>query len=319
MSMRFTVLASGSGGNASLLEAGGFGLLLDAGLGPRQLAARLAAAGTSWNAVHALLLTHTHSDHWHDRTFAQLRRRNLPLYCHAGHHDVLQAYSPAFSALRTANLIRLFDAGQEFDLAPGLRCRPLAIRHDGGATFGFRFEGAPDLFGGTCSLAYLADLGSWDADLASSLADVDALALEFNHDVALEYGSGRSARLIARVVGDEGHLSNEQAAGLLREVLRSSTPGRLKHVVQLHLSRDCNRPDLALAAARAILEEHKQPAEVHTASQDEAGATLHIGGAPEPRRRRRAAAARQRRQRSDRAFVQPWLPGWEADEASGVA
>src|SRR5258708_39416294 len=114
MSMRFTVLASGSGGNASLLEAGGFGLLLDAGLGPRQLAARLAAAGSSWNAVHALLLTHTHSDHWHDRTFAHLHRRNLPVYCHAGHPGDLPADSPAFGALRSPNLIPPLDAGERF-------------------------------------------------------------------------------------------------------------------------------------------------------------------------------------------------------------
>lgn len=319
MAMRFTVLASGSGGNASLLEAGGFGLLLDAGLGPRQLAARLAAAGSSWNAVHALLLTHTHTDHWNDRTLAHLHRRGVPLYCHAGHHDVLRACSPAFTALRTANLVRPFGAGEELHAAPGLRCRPLPIRHDGGATFGFRFEAAPDLFGGTSALAYLADLGCWDADLAAALADVDALALEFNHDVALEYASGRSARLIARVLGDDGHLSNEQAAGLLREVLRLSSARRLKYLVQLHLSRECNRPHLAFAAAQAILNELKHDAEVHTASQHEPGATLHIGaGAPAPRRRG-TAARRQRPPRSEKAVMQPWLPGWETEGTSGVA
>ncbi len=316
MSMRFTVLASGSGGNASLLEVGGFGLLLDAGLGPRQLAARLTAAGSSWNAVHALLLTHTHSDHWHDRTFAHLHRRQLPIYCHAGHHAALDAYSPAFTALRAANLVRPFEAGESVVLAPGLHCRALPISHDAGATFGFRFEAAPDLFGGTCSLAYLADLGCWDDALASALADVDVLALEFNHDVALEYASGRSARLIARVLGDGGHLSNDQAAGLLRDVLRRSEPGRLKYVVQLHLSRDCNRPHIAFAAARAVLDELKHEAEVHTASQDEPGATLQIGAAVP---RRRASGPRgPRRPRAERTFVQTWLPGWE-DGATGVA
>jgi hypothetical protein len=318
MAIRFTVLASGSAGNASLLEAGDFGLLLDAGLGPRQLAGRLADAGLSWNAVHALLLTHTHSDHWNDRTLAHLHRRNIPFYCHAEHHHVLQGYSPAFTALRAANLIRSFDAGDELPLAPGLCCRPLPLRHDGGATFGFRFEAAPDLFGGTCSLGYLADLGCWDHALADALADVDALALEFNHDVALEYASGRSARLIARVLGDEGHLSNEQAAGLLREVLRRSAPGRLKYVVQLHLSRDCNRPHLAVAAAQTILNELKHEAEVHTASQEEVAATLSLGNGT-PARRRRNTAARQRPPRSEKTAMQPWLPGWETEGASGVA
>ena len=87
MGLRFTVLASGSGGNASLVEAEGFGVLIDAGLGPRQLGARLASAGRSWSAVHAVLLTHTHSDHWKDRTLAHLQRRGVPFYCHPSHHQ----------------------------------------------------------------------------------------------------------------------------------------------------------------------------------------------------------------------------------------
>src|SRR5262249_29353606 len=58
MGLRFTVLASGSAGNASLIETGGFGLLLDAGLGPRQLGARLASVGASWQDIHGVLLTH---------------------------------------------------------------------------------------------------------------------------------------------------------------------------------------------------------------------------------------------------------------------
>ena len=73
-SVRFAVLASGSQGNASLIQADGFGVLLDAGLGPRMLDDRLRASGHSWDCVHAMLLTHTHTDHWNDRTFAWLVR-----------------------------------------------------------------------------------------------------------------------------------------------------------------------------------------------------------------------------------------------------
>ena len=69
------VTAELKGGNASLVEANGFGLLIDIGLGPRQLAGRLAAIGLSWHAVHAVLLTHTHTDHWKDRTLRHLHRR----------------------------------------------------------------------------------------------------------------------------------------------------------------------------------------------------------------------------------------------------
>ena len=61
---------------------------------------RLRDAGHSWASVNAMLLTHTHSDHWNDRTLAWLVRHRLPLYCHPGHHGVLRRYSPAFRAAR---------------------------------------------------------------------------------------------------------------------------------------------------------------------------------------------------------------------------
>lgn len=309
MSVRFTVLASGSGGNASLLEVGSFGLLLDVGLGPRQLAASLALAGASWGRVHAAVLTHTHSDHWNDRTLAYLQRRGVPLHCHPDHAAVLQEWSPGFGALRTANLVRSFQANQEFLLAPGWRCRPLPLRHDGGATFGFRFEGATDLFGESCALAYLADLGCWDVSLAQALANLDLLALEFNHDVDLEYTSGRSARLIARVLGDDGHLSNAQAADLLREILRLSTPGRLRHLVQLHLSRECNRPDLAASAVEGVLQQAGQVVQVHGTSQYSPGPSLRLN--PEVGRTRRRPASRRRRVSPSGITAQGWLPGFE--------
>jgi phosphoribosyl 1,2-cyclic phosphodiesterase len=310
MPLQFTVLASGSAGNASLLEADGFGLLLDAGLGPHQLAGRLAAVGASWQSVHAVLLTHTHSDHWRDTTLAHLRRRRIPLYCHADHSPALSAFGSAFAGLLADDLVRLYRAGEELPLAAGLCCRPLPLRHDGGPTFGFRFEGRRDLFGEGARLGYAADLGSWTAELAEALADVDLLALEFNHDVGLERSSGRSPYLIARVLGEEGHLSNEQAAALLREVLHRSTPGRLRQLVQLHLSRDCNRPHLAAEVARMALTAHPHPVAVHTASQDEPGPVLVVGTSDPVRRPSRPRAHRARLSGAP-PCPQPWLPGLE--------
>ncbi|MBV9124976.1 MAG: MBL fold metallo-hydrolase [Planctomycetes bacterium] len=307
MALRFTVLASGSAGNASLLEADGFSVLIDAGLGPRQLAQRLAAVGASWEQVQAVLLTHTHSDHWKERTLAHLRRRRIPLYCHAQHHPTLLAYSMAFPQLLKDQLVHGYEPGGELTLGASLRCRPLPVRHDGGATFGFRFEGSADLFGQPWALAYVADLGSWTPELAQAMADVDLLALEFNHDVELEHASGRSAHLIARVLGDAGHLSNSQAAGLLQEVVRLSEPGRLQHVVQLHLSRDCNRPELAVEAIRDLLADGVA---IHTASQDEAGPALMLGMLAAKTRTTRGPRNPSSSRRADPSASQAWLPGW---------
>jgi phosphoribosyl 1,2-cyclic phosphodiesterase len=303
MFLRFTMLASGSGGNASLVECDGFGVLLDSGLGPRQLAVRFAAVGLSWARVRAVVLTHIHTDHWNDRTFAHLQQRRLPLYCHLAHQHVLVNSSPAFADLAKAGLVRPFEAEQEIAFAPGLRCRPLPIKHDAGPTFGFRFEGMPNLFGESAALAYAADLGCWDEPLADAMAEVDLLAVEFNHDEDLERASGRSPHLVARVMGDEGHLSNDQGAALLRAVLARTRPGRLRHVVQLHLSRECNHPTLARKAAQGVLGE-TAGVTLHTAEQDHPGMTLTLG----------AGAGRSQRQMPQKRRrgqgVQPMLPGF---------
>ena len=77
------------------------------------------------------------------------------------------------------------------------------------------------------SIGYLADTGSWSESMAESLADVDVLGVEFNHDVAMQKSSGRSALLIARNLGDHGHLSNRQGAELVEAVLARSGRGSL--------------------------------------------------------------------------------------------
>ncbi len=312
MPLQFTVLASGSAGNASLLEANGFGVLIDAGLGPRQLAERLAAVGAGWVRVNAVLLTHTHTDHWNDRTLEHLRRHRIPLHCHPEHHGGLGTYSPAFAALHADGLVHAYECGQPIPLGGVLTCRPFPVRHDNSVTCGFRIESTADLFGQPCALGYAADLGCWGPEEARVLADVDVLALEFNHDVARQYASGRSPRLIRRVLGDDGHLSNLQAAALVREVVRLSAPGRLRHLVQLHLSRDCNTPELARRAAAAALDGCEPAVEVHTASQHEPGPCLAVGapraaGSPA----RRAPRVKRARPSTPSAFVQPWLPGWD--------
>jgi phosphoribosyl 1,2-cyclic phosphodiesterase len=311
MSLKFTVLASGSEGNASLVQEGQgeFGVLIDCGLGPRKLANRLEQAGLSWQNIHALVLTHTHGDHWKERTLFRCFQRAIPLHCHPGHHGSF-ARSLAFKELKAAGLVRFFHSKKGFQLGPNLRCHPLPIRHDSGATFGFRFEIPAGPAGHLTSLAYLTDLGTWDSDLAEAVANVDLLALEFNHDVEMERNSGRGAYLIRRVLGDRGHLSNRQAIGFLKAVLKRSTPGRLQRIVQLHLSQDCNCPILAGQVTRQALVDLECHAELFTASQHEASPCFHVQGFAMPAFT--APRSVRRSKRGDSA-MQPCLPGFELD------
>jgi hypothetical protein len=276
MPARWTVLASGSSGNASLLELDGAGLLVDIGLGPRQLARRFQEIGSDWQRIRGVVLTHTHSDHWSARSLARLAELRVPFFCHADHLRPLNRQCPEFQSLQFDGLVKTYVPGRIFEPVPGARCRALTLKHDGGATFGFRIEAEPSAAGPNWAVGYVADLGSWDASLPRDLADVDVLALEFNHDVELQLASGRARWLIQRVLGEFGHLSNAQGARLLEECASHSTPGRLRHVVQLHLSRDCNRPALAVAAALAVIERSKLQAALHTASQDLPSTTISL-------------------------------------------
>jgi phosphoribosyl 1,2-cyclic phosphodiesterase len=306
MAIQFHVLASGSSGNASLLDVSGFGILIDAGIGPRLLARRF--AGPVWNHVHAAVLTHTHGDHWNENTLGQLRDRRIPLWCHARHEADLAAASPTFGELRAAGLVERYETGATWPLGAGCRCTAFEVQHDSGVTCGFRFEGLADIFGDGWALAYAADLGCWTPEIAGRLADADVVALEFNHDVGLQCGSGRPVRLIRRVLGDRGHLSNAQAADLLAAVLKRSTAGRLQYVVQLHLSQQCNTPELAHAAARHVLDTAGCDVQIHTSEQHRAGPSLTLG-----QRRPVVRPARGRSARRVPASVRmPSLfPDWE--------
>lgn len=274
MSARWTVLASGSSGNASLLESNGAGLLVDIGLGPRQLDRRLRQVGFDWDRIRGVVLTHTHGDHWSARSLAKLVELRVPFYCHAEHLRPLNLECPEFQSLQFARLVNTYAPGIEFCPLPGTCCRAMALKHDGGATFGFRIESDRSSHASGWAVGYAADLGSWEASLPRDLANVDVLALEFNHDVNLQRESGRAPWLIHRVLGEFGHLSNVQGARLLAECAGQSDAGRLRHIIQLHLSHDCNRPELAVAAAREVIACHNLQVELHTASQDVPGPTI---------------------------------------------
>ena len=284
MPVQFAILASGSRGNAALVQAGGVGLLIDAGLGVRRLADRLEGVGSGWERIGCVLLTHTHGDHVDDATLGALARRGAVLYCHEGHRHALSRHA-GYRALDQAGLTRDFEPDRPFLTPAGMRVEPFRLSHDGGPTFGFRIEARPDRGGRWAGLGYLADTGTWTDAMVDAVADVDLLGVEFNHDVELQRRSTRSPYLIARNLGDRGHLSNDQGAGFVSAVLARSKPGAVRHLVLLHLSDDCNRPELALKAARGVLRSAGRRSSVHATIQQVASPDLRLV----PARRRRGS------------------------------
>lgn len=274
MRVQFHVLASGSAGNACLLDADGFGVLIDFGLPPRLLLPRLRKARLSWNHIDVVVLSHTHTDHWKPATLTQLAKLGVPIYCHAEHMQAMDQGRRSFAAMSEAGLIRSYEPGRAIELNECCQCTPIAIDHDDPETHGFRFDGMSR--GYEWSIGYASDLGCWRPALARQFADVDLLALEFNHDVPMQLGSGRHPFLIRRVLGKRGHLSNEQAAALLGAIVDASTPGRLRHLVQLHLSEDCNRPNLAAAAAQEVVARLGVAIAIHTTDRARSGPSISL-------------------------------------------
>ena len=286
MALQFAVLGSGSRGNSTLIgHEGGPGLLIDIGLGPRALGQRLESVGSDWSQVTAVFLTHTHGDHVESATLAELGRRKVLLYCHETHREMLEA-DQGFVELDQMGLVRQYD-GQPLLAPSGFRIEPIPLWHDG-PTFGFRIESVARRRTRAIAFGYLADTGSWSESTAECLADVDVLGIEFNHDVAMQKASGRSPALIARNLGDRGHLSNRQAAELVRSILRRSSRERVGHLVLLHLSEQCNRPELAIHEAREAAQETGRRILIHAARQSPAHPNLQIDG---PRHRASAGWA----------------------------
>ena len=296
MVAQLTVLASGSSGNASLFEVDGVGILIDCGLPPKILGERLTCVGKTWASIQMVLLTHTHSDHWNRHMLAQLRQLNIPIMAHPQHHAVL-ACRPEYLPLHRAKLTRDYTTDRDFPLTSSVSCRAITVPHDAEPTFAFRFESRPRGTATVWSLGFASDVGHVTEALLEGFSGVDVLALEFNHDVALQQSSPRPQFLIDRVLGNYGHLSNVQAAEATAKIAASSGTDRFSCLIQLHLSRQCNAPELAIAAGKQALRKVAPQAAIVTASQHEPTPTIVLGCGKVP------VLRRPRRQ-----SIQPRLP-----------
>ncbi|MDX2035114.1 MAG: MBL fold metallo-hydrolase [Isosphaeraceae bacterium] len=298
MALRFAVLSSGSSGNSALIRAvDGAGLLLDIGLGLKDLTRRMESLATRWSQIGAVVITHTHGDHVNPAVLARLLRDRIPLHCHEGQLPALRRFD-VFPRLEAAGLVHPHDESP-FLTQCGLQVEPIELSHDAGPTFGFRIEGRGSRRERPVAIGYVADTGIWHDRISEALLEVDLLGVEFNHDVELQRRSGRPYSHIARNLGRYGHLSNEQGADLVQEVLTRSGSAAPRQVVLLHLSLDCNAPELALEAARRAARAAGRRPTIHLASRFEPSPDLLVV----PRRRSIRAS-----HGLDPALLAPTLP-----------
>jgi phosphoribosyl 1,2-cyclic phosphodiesterase len=243
--MRFASLGSGSKGNATLVEVGNTRLLIDCGFSCLETEKRLARLALHPGDLTAILVTHEHSDHISGVARVS-RRYGIPVWMTAG-------TEAAHKGGRLAAW-HCFNAHQCFEIGD-VQIRPFPVPHDAREPCQFVFSD------GVRSLGLLTDTGSLTPHLVKALARLDGFILECNHDPDLLADGSYPAPLKERVGGPFGHLSNQQAADLLRRI----DTARLQHLIAAHLSEENNRPHLARESLSAAL--GCRPAEILVADQ----------------------------------------------------
>jgi phosphoribosyl 1,2-cyclic phosphodiesterase len=243
--VRVSVLASGSSGNATVVEANGHCVLVDCGISYRQLGQRMRAVGLEPGRIEAVLVSHEHSDHVQGLEVF-LGRHPVPVLTTAG----------TAAALRGVAAAEPLTSGREWRIG-GLSVLPVATSHDAREPIGFVLE-----HGGT-RVGLVTDTGVITELLVERLAGCHALLLEANHDVDMLRIGPYPWPLKQRILSRTGHLANAQARAALERVVHDG----LEVIVAMHLSRENNSPVLVRREIEAVLAGSRVRLEV--AAQDE--------------------------------------------------
>lgn len=248
--IRFSVLASSSKGNATVISAGNTHVLVDAGISATRIRKGLEECGLSYAQLSGIFITHEHTDHICGLGILG-KRGGVHLYCSRYlSRDLRDAVpSAVFTYLEPGATVQVGE----------LSVTPFCTSHDALDPLGYVFE-----HGGK-RLGYITDTGRILRGVQPLMEGVDALYLESNYDERMLAESGRPMALQNRISGNWGHLSNTQAA----EFVRSIAHAGLQHLVLAHLSPECNTPELAYTCMRRTLDELQLPTQLVCAPMSE--------------------------------------------------
>jgi len=228
VALKFTILGSGSSGNCAFLETEDTRLLIDAGFSGRQIRRRLASIGRAPEGIHGILLTHEHSDH--SQGLASLcAKLQIPIYCNRLTREAIE------SQLEARFDGRIFTTGATFEVGD-VTVDTFSVPHDAYDPVGFLLRTSAG------NIGFLTDLGHATKLVIERVRAANVLVLETNHDLKLlQEDTRRPWSIKQRILSRHGHLSNVAAADVAEQIVSTE----LQHLYLGHLSRDCNRPELA--------------------------------------------------------------------------
>lgn len=228
--MRVSVLASSSSGNATYIETPQHKVLVDAGLSGKKLNDLLHSIDRDLKDIDSVFITHEHTDHCRGVGVLARRYPQLTVYANA----------PTFAALPRSvgelppDQLRVFDRGATLDLGD-LDVESFGVSHDAAAAQFYQFQHDGKRF------AIVTDTGYVSDHIEGTIRDADALVMETNHDLEMLREGPYPWSLKQRILGDFGHLSNEDGANAIMDVIGLKT----KRIYLGHLSPHNNMKALA--------------------------------------------------------------------------
>jgi len=234
--MRLCSIASGSSGNCIYVGSDTTHLLIDVGISGKRIEGGLKELDLSGRDVDGILITHEHTDH-----IAGLgvlaRKFGIPIYASEGTIAAIKQ-TPGLGNVETELFVEL--QADRKKVIKDLIIHPMRISHDAGEPLAYRVSY------GSKKVAVCTDLGIYNDYTVECLKGLDALVLEANHDVKMLQVGPYPYYLKQRILGDRGHLSNENAGRLLSRILHDN----MKSISLGHLSKENNLPELAYEAVR---------------------------------------------------------------------
>ena len=254
--MKLTVLTSGSKGNCSCLQCPSATILIDIGLTYHRLSKDLEMLHLTIDDIDALLLTHTHKDHILGLAVA-IKHSHFPIY-------ITEEMYPEIKDIIPKERIEFYQPVSTHIAAVSIQT--IRISHDAPGAVGFVIESNDH------SLVYITDTGYIHKKYFPLLSNREIYYLESNHDEKMLMDGPYPYVIKQRIISDEGHLSNETAAGYLESLVGNKT----KYIILAHLSEHNNTAELALTAAREHLAQTSYQPKIIVANAQEISELVEV-------------------------------------------